>query len=176
MPVNDGVTDCGDVVGRCFLDKLLLAIIDAHPVPASSAVVAVRQREERLRRAREVLLGQSNQEGRPPESDEVILRWIGNEHHNDRARQNLAELMGQPRPKVRSERKLVEKAVEHFHLPANASERLRKKLRPHGLQKWLEVATYHDDVPEQLDMNLLEAVREILAKRGIAMDLKNAEQ
>ena len=32
---------------------------------------------------------------------------------------------------------------------------------------------YHDDVPEALDINLLEAVQKALLKEGVSMELSN---
>ncbi|HEV7248182.1 MAG TPA: hypothetical protein VGN93_14470 [Shinella sp.] len=172
VPNDDEALDCGETVGRGVLDKLLLAIIDANTEPAASDVAAQRRRSDRLREARVALLGQSNPEGRPPASDEAILRWIGNQHYRDRARHDMAKIMNQTVPKGRSDRKLIEAAIKHFHLPENAHDRLKKKWRT-ARQKWLDVAMYHDDVPEALDINLLEAVQKALLKDGVSMELSN---
>lgn len=166
----------GEPVGRDFLDKLLLGIIDAHPQPSSSSLAAARLREERLRIAREALLGEPNTEGRPREPDTAVLRWIGTQHHRDLSRQGLAEIQKQPRPKARSVRQLVSEAVSQFGLTSSAEERLRKKLAADGLKKWLAVADLHDDVPEQLDKNLLQTVREVLERRGVQMELARIEK
>jgi hypothetical protein len=176
MESSNEQIDYGEVVGRDFLDKLLLAIIDAHPGQSTSRVSDVKRREDRRRQALEALLGQSHAEGRPRNSDETILKWIGNEHYKDRARRDMAKFKGEFEPKVRSVHQLVKYAVKHFGLPDNAGERLRKKLRGEGTKRWLELAVLHDDVPEQLDRNLLKSVQDVLARRGIAMDLRNVER
>lgn len=167
--------DYGEVVGRGFLDKLLLAIIDANPEPASSDVAAAKRRGDRLRDARVALLGHPNSEGRPLVSDEAVLRWIGSQHFKDRAQEATAKSKGRAVPKSRSGRKLVEAAAAHFHLPENAQERLRKKWRT-TCQKWFEVAMYHDDVPEALEMNLLISVQKALSKEGVLMELRRIER
>ena len=85
-------------------------------------------------------------------------------------------MANQPQPKARSIRQLVLEAVAEFGLTDSAGERLRKKLSGRGLQKWLDVAEFHEDVPEQLDMNLLQDVADILGRRGISMNLDGVDR
>jgi hypothetical protein len=171
-----GSADFGEVVGREFFDKFLLSIIDAYPRPSSSALAAARLRAKRLREARRALLGEPNPEGRPSETDTTVLRWIGLQHHRDLSKRGLAALQGEAEPKSRSVHKLVAEAVRHFGLTSSAEERLRKKLNADGLEKWFNVADLHDDVPEQLDMNLLQELRQVLTQRGISMNLAAVEK
>ena len=174
---DDGRVDYGEVVGRSFLDKLLLAIIDAHTEERTtlSAAAAGNARVKRLAEAKQALFGETPREGRPLISDEAVLRWMGEEHYKDRARQGLATLKREPRPKARSDRQLANQAVRKFKLPDNAVERLRGKFGPQR-QKWLDIAMQHDDVSEQLDAGLLTAVQENFAKRGLPMNLDRIER
>lgn len=176
--------DYGGPVGRAFFDKLLLAIIDAYTEPENSpdgsqkkrpSVTVLKKRVDRLRAAKEALLGQSHEEGRPLVSDEAVLRWMGSERYKDCAKRDMAKINGGEPPKLRSDRKLADGAAKKFRLPAERAESLRKKF---GLQceKWMDVARYHDDVPEALDFSLLDQIQAILAKRGIAMNLKWIER
>lgn len=167
--------DYGEVVGRDFLDKFLLAIIDAYPVLSTPPASAARDRDIRLRDAKEALVGQAHNEGRPLVSDEAYLRWMGSERYKDLARRDMAKIKGTKPPKLRSDRKLADLAVEKFDLPTGRAENLRKKF---GKQrsKWLDVARYHDDVPEALDFSLLEQIKAILEKREIEMNLKRIER
>lgn len=171
--------DYGDPVGRAFLDKLLLAIIDAYTNPATAdkkpSVTALKKRVDRLRAAKEALLGQPHDEGRPLVSDEAILRWMGSQRYKDCANRDMATIDGGESPKLRSDRKLADCAAKKFQLPEERAESLRKKFGAQE-QKWIDVARYHDDVPEALDFSLLEQIKAILAKRGIEMDLKRIER
>lgn len=172
---DEEIVDYGNAVGRGFLDKLLLAVIDGNPEPTTSDVAAAKRRGDRLRAARSALLGQSNAEGRPLVSDDAVLRWIGSQHYRDRARRDLAKIAHQTMPRARSDRKLIEAAVERFRLPDNAQDRLRKKWRT-TRQKWLDVAIYHDDVPETLEMNLFQSVQKALSSDGVLMELGNIDR
>lgn len=167
--------DYGEVVGRSFLDKLLLAIIDGHPEPSKSPASDTKRRKDRLREAKQALLGKSHTEGRPLESDEAVLRWMGSEHYRDRARHDMAKLNGKAATKIRSDRKLAEQAVSRFGLPSNATERLRAKFGKEK-QKWLDIEIHHDDVPEQLDFNTLQVIQKTLARHGTAMILDRIER
>lgn len=165
--------DYGWSLDRSFLDKLLLALIDAHPEPeqaAFSQVTATKRRRDRLREARLALFPGLNTEGRPPDPDNTILRWMGAEHYRDIVRRNMAAANADKLPKIRSDRQLADEARKQFGEPRSSTERLRGKF---GVQRkrWLNVAIHHDDVPEQLDHNLLREIADILVKHGIAMNL-----
>lgn len=175
VQVADEPTDYGEVVGRCFVDKLLLSVIDAYPDPTTSPASAARRRRARLREAKQALFGGSNPEGRPSDSDEASLRWMGSERYKDLARRDMAKLKGQLVPRPRSERELVDQAVARFNHPGSSGERLRKKFSDQR-EKWLATAMLHDDVPEQLDFNALEAIEKILSAQGIAMTFDRIER
>lgn len=165
--------DYGWSLDRSFLDKLLLAFIDAHPEPKQatlSTVAAAKHRRNRLREARLALFPGFNAGGRPLDHDDIILRWMGSEHYRDIVRRNMAAANADRSPKVRSNRQLAEEARKRFGEPKSSTERLRDKFGEQR-ERWLNVAIYHDDVPEQIDHNLLRQIADILAKRGIAMNL-----
>lgn len=127
LPDEDEHTDYGEAVGRSFVDKFLLSIIDAYPDPGPASASTAKRRMDRLRDAKQALFGQPNPEGRPRDSDEAALRWIVSEAYNDCARVDWAKLKGKELPKPRSVRDLVREAVKRFGLLENADERLRKK-------------------------------------------------
>jgi hypothetical protein len=100
---------------------------------------------------------------------------MGSQHHQDLARFNIATMRGQRGTKPRSDHELTRQALKEFRLPENSAERLRRKFRGQK-QKWLDIAALHDDVPDQLEFNLLTDVRGILAHRGIGMNLERIER
>lgn len=155
----------GEAVGRGFIDKLLLAIIDAYPEPTTSHASEAKRRIDRLRDAKRALFGQAHPEGRPEVSDERVMRWIGAQHYIDLGKGE----------KIRSDRELVRQALTNFALPENSDERLRKKLSRQK-QKWLEIAKLHDDVPEQIEHSLLKKVQRTLSREGIEMRLDRIER
>lgn len=175
---EEELLDYGSSVGRSFLDKLLLAFIDAYPDPAAakaSSATAAKRRRNRLREARLALFPGTNAQGRPLDPDNVILRWIGMEHYRDIARRNVAVLNAEKAPRLRSDRQLVEEARQRFGEPRSSGERLRDKFGKQR-ERWLNIAIHHDDVPEQLDHNLLSQIAAILEKRGISMELDEVER
>lgn len=173
--------DFGEVVGRDFADKLLLAIIDAHPGPEEpNREKADKNRRDRLRAAHQALFGTRYERGHPGYSDEAALRWMGAERYKEQARKGLEEFLGEPLPtKLRAEamsaRRLGAEAAERFGLPDRAEQRLRKTPAKQ-VADWMAVEEFHDDVPEQLDFNLLTEIRDTLAKRSIAMNLDRIER
>ncbi len=164
---NQEPTEYGEVVGRGFVDKLLLAIIDAYEEPTNSPASAVKLRSNRLRDAKQALFGQAHPEGRPKVDDEAVLRWMGAQHYVDLGRRDTV--------KLRSDRELVREALDWFDLPGSSEERIRKKFSDQK-QNWIDVAQLHDDVPEQLDHNLLQEIRGILDRRGVSMNLSRIER
>lgn len=175
---EDEPTNYGWSLDRSFLDKLLLALIDAYPEPkqaAFSPVTVAKHRRDRLREARLALFPGFNAGGRPPDPDNIILRWMGTEHYRDVVRQNMAATNADKSPKVRSDRQLADEARIRFSEPKSSVERLRDKFGEQR-ERWLNVAIHHDDVPEQIDHNLLRQIADILAKRDIAMDLSRIER
>ncbi|TCQ78682.1 hypothetical protein EDF68_10683 [Ochrobactrum sp. BH3] len=175
--IEDEKTDYGEAVGRDFVDKFLLSLIDAHPEledKSRSSASLAKRRSERLREARLAIFGGLISEGRPKVADASILRWIGTENYKDRAKHQMCMLRNESPPKLRSDRQLVKDAVSHFKLGESSVERLRKKWSMQK-EKWVQVALYHDDVPEQLEFNALQKVQEALRRHGILMRLGNLE-
>lgn len=175
--IEDEQANYGDAVGRDFVDKFLLSLIDAYPEPGDSSMSPAalsKRRGERLRDAKLAVFGGAIAGGRPKVADAHILRWIGNEHYKDRAKQSISIRKNEGPPKLRSDRQLVEDAVSHFKLVESSVERLRKKWGAEK-DKWFQIALDHDDVPEQLEFNALQQVQEALQRHGIVMRLDNLE-
>lgn len=169
-------TDFGEAVGRSFVEKLLLAIIDAHPVAEDGSLSPAKLanlRRERLAAAHQALFGKPRREGRPIISDEAALRWMGAEAYRDLfiGKENLGF---HPVEKVRSERELAAEASKLF-FDTDAAERLRKKFNK-SREKWMDVARYHDDVPEQLEANSLGKIAEVLSRYGVRIALQRVER
>jgi hypothetical protein len=161
----------GPGVGRSFAERLLLSIIDAHPTGGqiASPLSAARDRERRLQTAMQALFGEAKT-GRKPDSDDAILRWMGNERSQDLALRDMQGLgfYGQlPARKVRSDRTLAEEAETRFALATGSWERLRSKFGKQ-VEFWLEIARSHDDIAELMDTWLLDEIRAMLSKRDIA--------
>lgn len=87
----------------------------------------------------------------------------------------MARLKGEKPPKPRSVRGLAREAVKRFGLLENAEERLRKKFSGTVAQKWIDFASLHDDIPEQIEHNALERIQKILDIQGITMKLDYIE-
>jgi hypothetical protein len=175
---EDAPFDYGSSVGRSFLDKLLLAFIDAYPDPSAATLspsTAAKRRRGRLREARLLLFPGFNAQGRPLDPDNVILRWMGTEHYKDIVRQKITVPNAAKAPPLRSDRQLVEEARQRFGEPRSSVERLRDKFGRQR-QQWLDVAIYHDDVAEQIDHNQLHSIADILARHGVAMNLDRVER
>jgi hypothetical protein len=178
MSGENETIDYGWSLDRSFLDKLLLALIDAHPEPKQavfSPVTAAKHRRDRLREARLALFPGLNAGGRPLDPDNIILRWMGTEHYRDIVRHNMAVANADKLPKVRSNRQLADEARKRFGEPRSSTERLRDKFGEQR-ERWLNVTIHHDDVPEQLDYGLLRQIADLLAKRGIDMNLDRIDR
>lgn len=93
------------------------------------------------------MFGESHPEGRPQDSDEAILRWIGSEQYRDLVLRDMDQLKGEPAPKLRSNRQIIELALKQFKIQESSAERIRRKFRGEVKRKWLDVAISHDDVP-----------------------------
>ncbi|MEW9836577.1 hypothetical protein [Mesorhizobium marinum] len=171
--VDEEPEDFGESFGRTFVDKLILALVDAHPEASKGQASDRKRRIERLREAKRALFGSGNPEGRPLDSDETLLRWMGGEHYRDLAKREVVGLNGAHT--IRSDRQLVREALAKFGHPESSHERLRKKFG-HEKQKWLDAEMLHDDVPEALDHSALTSIQEVLARRGIAMRLDRVER
>ena len=158
----------GALVGRSFEERLLLALIDAHPDWSATDSEARKSlaRETRLRAAMQAIFLRAD-EGRSEHPDEPALRWMGSEYYRDKAVESMRRL--QPgyggNHCIRSIRKLAEQAAAKFQ-PLSSAESLRKKF---SVEKefWLAVEQVHDHVPEALETNLLNQIIKILRRVGV---------
>ena len=162
--------DIGTSVDRPFRDKLLLALIDAHPEPGQQKWTELRRlnrRARRLRDARQAVFAVRAKQGRQHQSDDQALRWMGEQHRKDLARASLTKLplnsLSGSTVKIRSDRALAKIAAEKFFpFAENAWIRLRSKFSK-SRKYWIHVATSHDDVPETVQFQALERDRLYLA-------------
>ena len=58
--------------------------------------------------------------------------------------------------------------------PASIADRLREKFRGDQKKYFLDLARYHDDIPETIEFQTLDAVRRLLEPHGIDMKLVEA--
>jgi hypothetical protein len=151
-----------------FIEKFLLAIIDAHPLPPGSEVAKDDEhaRQVRLSRALEALLGVSRPTGRKSNYDLPVLMQIARERiHFDFAREYQEDLVSPPEKLVDVDafQKVMKRLVGNTMLDADFQAeyvRLLKKysddrfkryalevLEP-GLQEHDEEVAMHDDLQE----------------------------
>ena len=177
----------GPLFGRTFLEKLLLAIINAHPIGHDTP-------ETRLRIALRALTGEDSKvETVAQDSDLPALRYMGQERHRDKGNRCL-QFMKQRKEssptkllKNRSDQALALEATDKFFDPPNEqarktiSDRLREKFsgayyRKQG--KALDVnfheyfiyqAVEHDYVSETTEAHSLELIYDELSKNGVVV-------
>lgn len=175
----------GTLFGRTFLEKLLLAIIDAHPLGQKTS-------ETRLRIAVHVLTGENSKaETVAQDVDLPALRHMASEHHRDKGNRFLLYMKHrkdgtQPNlPKVSSDLTLAKKATDEFFDPPNEQarksiyDRLREKFsgvyyrkqgKGHGVdfRKYFEFqAVEYDYVAETLEAQSLDLICEKLRENGV---------
>lgn len=165
----------GPLVGRLFEERLLLSIIDAYPTSKAddSEARKERERELRLQRAMQALFGETRK-GRRRDPDQPALLWMAREHYRDRAQKNTQALnlwLGLSRNveevAIRSDRELAGAASCRFYGGKDVSERLRKKFaRQRELLTLVECSA--DYIHETQETQLLDKIRELLARAGIA--------
>lgn len=174
--------------GRTFLEKLLLAIIKAHPVGQDTP-------ESRLNTALRALTGEDSKvETVAQDGDLLALRFMAQERHSDKGNRFLL-LMKQRKektptklPRKRSDLKLAQEATDKFFNPPNEQarksiyDRLREKFSGTYYRKqgkghevnYREYFTYqaveHDYVAESLEAQALDQICEILRKNGVEVE------
>lgn len=171
--------------GRTFLEKLLLSIIDAHPVGQDTP-------ETRLSVAVRALTGENSKvETVKQDADLCALRHMAIEHHRDKGNRFLLYMKHrkdntQPElPKVRSDLVLAKEATDKFFDPSNEQarksiyDRLREKFsgvyyrklgKGHGVnfrEYFVYMAVEHDDVAETLEAQSLDIICEELRENGV---------
>ena len=175
----------GTLFGRTFLEKLLLAVINAHPVGQDTP-------ETRLNVALRALTGEdSKAETVAQDSDLPALRYMGQERHRDKGNRFLL-YMKQRReklpielPRKRSDLALAKEATDKFFNPPNEQarksiyDRLREKFsgayyrkqgKSHGVnfrEYFIFQAVEHDYVAESTEAQSLDLIFEELGKNGV---------
>ncbi|MGR3610130.1 MAG: hypothetical protein ACU0BN_14960 [Sulfitobacter sp.] len=175
----------GTLFGRTFLEKLLLSIIDAHPVGQDTP-------ERRLSVAVRALTGENSKaETVKQDADLRALRHMAIEHHRDKGNRFLLymkhrkDISPPELPKVRSDLVLAKEATDKFFVPSNEQarksiyDRLREKFsgvyyrkqgKGHGVnfrEYFLYMAVEHDDVAETLEAQSLDIICEELRENGV---------
>ena len=160
----------GPTIGRTFLERLLLSLIDAHPNPTVPRLSdhILHDRERRLRVAMAALCNEQTSEELP---DHAALLWMAQQNVRDRQMRYVRaeeekrsqgiekSLAGRTMTSLRSTRQLAQEASLRFYPDvSDRSERLRKKWAQQK-EFWLEMARSHDYVRETLEMQSLAKVR-----------------
>ncbi|WP_417733447.1 hypothetical protein [Roseovarius sp.] len=174
--------------GRTFLEKLLLAIINAHPVGQDTP-------ESRLNTALRALTGEDSKvEAVAQDGDLAALRFMAEERHRDEYDCFLQQMKQRKEnrptklPRKRSDLKLAQEATDKFFNPPNEQvrkstyDRLREKFSGTYYRKqgkghevnYREYFTYqaveHDYVAESLEAQALDQICEILRKNGVEVE------
>lgn len=175
----------GTLFGRTFLEKLLLSIIDVHPLGQDTP-------ETRLKVAVRALTGENSKaETVKQDADLPALRHMAIEHHRDKGNRFLLYMKHRKDntppelPKVRSDLTLAKEAADKFFDPSNEQaqksiyDRLREKFsgayyrkqgKGHGVnfrEYFVYMAVEHDDVAETLEAQSLDIVCKELRENGV---------
>jgi hypothetical protein len=161
-----------------FIEKLLLAIIDAHPSakPPAGSTAAFKQREERLAAALEAIFNVNPQRGRNREYDLPALMEIASEKlRADSQAEFEKEVLHERGLTKRVSARAAARAAEHLARgnSVNArTDRLRSRLRDVELCEYLSqiaILGYHE---EEEDMERdLQGVARILRRWNIDVEI-----
>lgn len=171
--------------GRTYLEKLLLSIIDAHPLGQDTP-------ETRLKAAVRALTGENSKaEAVKQDTDLPALRHMAVEHHRDKGNRFLLYMRHRKDetpfdlPKVRSDLTLAKEATSKFFDHANEQvrksiyDRLREKFsgayyrkqgKGHGInfrEYFVYQTVEHDDVAKSLEAQSLDMVCKELRENGV---------
>lgn len=175
-------------LGRTFLETLLLAIINAHPVGQDTP-------ESRLNIALRALTGEDSKvETVAQDTDLPALRFMAQERHSDKGNRFLLYMKQRKEntpiklPRKRSDLKLAQEATDKFFNPPNEQarkstyDRLREKFSGTYYRKqgkghdvnfreyFIYQAVEHDYVAESLEAQALDQICEILRKNGVEVE------
>lgn len=179
----------GQTFGATVFERLLLAIISAHPDHSGKTS------KQRLDAAMRTLVGErASPHPEPGNRDDRALIWMGSERHIDKANRDMYALnlrfkpdkSATPPRKPRSDLALAEQATDLFFGQENAEARhaivnrlrekfsgsyARKQGKGHGVDfeaTYIYRAVEHDYVQESLEAEALKRVCDELAEWGIA--------
>jgi hypothetical protein len=178
----------GTLFGRTFLEKLLLAIIDAHPVGQDTP-------ETRLNIAMRALTGEdSKAETVAQDVDLPALQFMAQERHRDKGNRFLLYMKQRKEntptklPRKRSDLALAKEAADKFFNPPNEQarksiyDRLREKFsgtyyrkqgKAHNINfrdYFIYQAVEHDYVAESFEAQSLDLICEELRKNGVKIE------
>ncbi|WP_353473437.1 hypothetical protein PVT71_05170 [Salipiger sp. H15] len=174
--------------GRTLLEKILLAIIRAHPFGEDTP-------ERRLNIALRALTGEDSKvETVAQDCDLPALRFMAQERHRDKGNRFLLymkqrkEDMPIKLPRLRSDLALAKEAADKFFNPPNEQsrkstyDRLREKFSGSYYRKqgkgdgvnfreyFIYQAVEHDYIAESFEYQSLDTVFEALRKNGVKVE------
>ncbi len=159
-------------------DKFLLSIIDAYP-DWDGEVERERRREQRLDDAKRALFLEPVPEGPKRAHDNLALYFMAQQYLADLSlanepKLNPAAFPDKPR-KPRSIRVLATEAARFAtaNSSASAAERLRKTFIAKK-KYWMNLATYHDDVRDSIEYQILLKLKALLSRLDLKMDVETA--
>lgn len=186
------VANSGQAFGASPFERLLLAIISAHPDQSGKTS------RQRLDAAMKMLVGErATPNPEPGNRDDRALIWMGSERHIDKANRDMYALNLRLKPdrtatpprKPRSDLALAEEAADLFFGQENPEARhaiinrlrekfsgsyARKQGKGHGVDfeaTYIYRAVEHDYVQESLEAEALKRVCDELAEWGVATKL-----
>ena len=156
----------GPSIGRLFLERLLLSLIDAHPNPRVENLPdhLFHDREARLRAAMNALFNERVGDELP---DHSALLWMAQQHVRDRTMRYAQGKFQASDVKPRSERQLAQEASKKFYPRlTDRSERLRKKRR-RDKNYWIALVRWGNDIPEVMEGQALIGIWLALARAKV---------
>lgn len=178
----------GTLFGRTFLEKMLLAIINAHPVGQDTP-------ETRLNIALRALTGEDSKvETVAQDVDLPALRFMAQERHRDKGNRFLMYMKQRKEntpiklPRKRSDLALAKEAADKFFNPPSEQarksiyDRLREKFsgtyyrkqgKGHNVnfrEYFIYQAVQHDYVAESFEAQSLDLIFEELRKNGVKIE------
>jgi len=189
---TEDLTSIGVKTGLPFLEKLLLAIINAHDV-------GTKTKRQRLNAAMIALAGEkASKNPLPDDLDQKALEFMGREHHRDKVFhtdhriKHYRDTASPPPPEIRSDRSLAIAAVEQFYSARFSEEekhttmnRLREKFggtyqRKSGTGKGVNfrrtheyLAVEHGYEAESMEAQGLEMICDELRNYGVKTVIKS---
>jgi hypothetical protein len=166
---------------RPIEDRVLLAIIDAHPPrsPPIDKFAAIQQREDRLAKAKLALLGRSSPRGPRKIDDGQMLWFMANERMRDRSVASMRKIDPSAFVGLNDDRSIAElarAAILRFgakgHSVDAMIERLGKKFAERSEQDLLDATLYPDEEIALEDHHALLLAVEALCAAGIPAELR----
>lgn len=159
------LTGSGPTIGRSFVERLLLSIVDAHPNP-NVTKLEHRIRHDQDKRLRSAMAALFNEKLSKELPDKDALYWMATQYIADREKQlggalrpsgAIRQARATRRQKVRSAQQLARDGSAKFYPRADRSESLRNKWAEQ-MKFWLDMVRNHDDVREAVETHSLAKI------------------